>query len=148
MANLDRKVQRLDPIIEERKSRLDDEQQKLAIVRQKKIETINAMKQKQREYMEGVERLNGERGSANRLMLEALETGLDTVKQHWMNLYQQAILCEKEEALQLDIMSRAHRDLEAIKHLQAKYRTELGRVTQQRELKQIDEIALRKFTHA
>lgn len=148
MTALEKKAKRLDPIIDERKARFDQERQRLAVVRQKKLDTIAAMKQKQREYMEGVARLNSERGSANRLMLEALETGLDSVKQLWMKLYHDVLVCEQEEKAQTETMSQAHRDLEAIKHLQTKYNTEVIRSLKQRELQQIDEIALRKFTHS
>jgi len=148
MNSLNKKITRLDPIIDERKNKLDIEQYKLQQVRQRKVETVKAMKKRQNEYMEGVERLNHERSSANRLMLEALETGLDTIKQDWMNLYHEVLKVEKEEHEQLQVMSQAHKDLEAIHHLQSKYKAELDQTIKQAERKLLDELALRKFTHA
>ena len=145
MISLEKKSKRLDPIIEERKIRFDDENQRLLQVRHQKVLAIQRMKAKQAEYMDGVNRLNSERGSAERSMLEALEGGLDSVKQQWMNLYEVILKLEQEEALQLNAMSCAHRDLEAIKHLQLKYKREISRTIQQRDMKQIDDIALRKF---
>jgi flagellar biosynthesis chaperone FliJ len=95
--------------------------------------------------MEGVTRLNDERGTSNRLMLEALETGLDSVKSQWMVLYQEVINIEREEKKQLVIMSQAHRDLEAIKTLQTKYKVEFAKEMDRREQKMLDEHSLRKF---
>lgn len=145
--NLSKKISRLDPVVDERQTRFDEESNKLLAVRRKKIKTISEMKQKQREYMHGVTRLNNERTSANRLMLEALEGGLDTVKQQWMDLYQAVLVCEREEVAQTEVMSKAHRDLEAIKHLQAKYRVEQSKDLARRDQKQQDEIALRRFVN-
>ena len=147
MITLEKKANRLSPIIEEREEVFDEENKKLARIRQEKVQTVAKMKQKQTEYMDGVSRLNNERGSANRLMLEALERGLDTTKQEWMNLYNSVIEIEKVEKQQVMALTEAHRALEAIKHLQGKYKQELVKFQKQRDLKQIDEIALRKFTH-
>ena len=80
-------------------------------------------------------------------MLEALEGGLDTVKQQWMDLYQAVLACEREEVIQTEVMSKAHRDLEAIKHLQAKYRVEQSKDLARRDQMQQDEIALRRYAN-
>lgn len=145
MLTLQRKAKRLDPVIEERQEKFDVESERLNILRRKKIETVEAMRSKQQEYMEGVTRLNEERGTSNRLMLEALETGLDSVKSQWMVLYQEVINIEREEKKQLVIMSQAHRDLEAIKTLQTKYKVEFAKEMDRREQKMLDEHSLRKF---
>jgi flagellar export protein FliJ len=145
MLILQKKVKRLAPVIEVRQARFDEENSRLIEVRERKIRAVAAMRTKQREYMEGVQRLNDERGTANRLMLEALESGLDNVKTQWMNLYQAVVELEREEKNQLDLMSKAHRDLEAIKTLQDKYRHEASRELDRREQKNLDEHSLRKF---
>lgn len=146
MISLKRKTKRLDPIIEQRKSQFDQENALLGSIRGKKAIAISAMKAKQKEYMDGVERLNSERGSANRLMLEALETGLDSIKQEWMNIYEVILKIEREEVEQLEVLSKAHRDLEAIKNLQGKYKDEFAKEEKRRDAKQIDEIASRNFS--
>lgn len=145
MQTAQKKAQRLNPVIEERKARFDNELLHLAAVRKKKTETISAMRATQKEYVDGVSRLNDERSSNNRLMLEALETGLDNVKNLWMKLYQDVIEIEKMEKEQTEIMSKAHRDLEAIQTLQTKYKTEWAQEQARREQKTLDEHALRKF---
>lgn len=145
MQTAQKKAQRLNPVIEERKARFDNELMHLAAVRKKKTETISAMRATQKEYVDGVSRLNDERSSNNRLMLEALETGLDNVKNLWMKLYQDVIEIEKMEKEQTEIMSKAHRDLEAIQTLQTKYKTEWAQEQAKREQKTLDEHALRKF---
>lgn len=145
MQTAQKKAQRLNPVIEERKARFDNELMHLAAVRKKKTETISAMRATQKEYVDGVSRLNDERSSNNRLMLEALETGLDNVKSLWMKLYQDVIEIEKMEKEQTEIMSKAHRDLEAIQTLQTKYKTEWAQEQAKREQKTLDEHALRKF---
>jgi flagellar export protein FliJ len=146
MSTAQKKANRLQPVVEQRQIRFDYESNKLTDVQRRKSATVIAMRTKQREYLEGVQRLNDERGSSNRLMLEALERGLDTVKSQWMTLYQAVIELDREEKLQTDVMSQAHRELEAIKTLQERYRTEFAKEMGRREQKSLDELALRKFS--
>jgi flagellar export protein FliJ len=145
MQQLQKKAKRLNPVIEERQSKFDAENDKLNSIRRRKIETVAAMRAMQQEYMDGVSRLNDERGTSNRLMLEALEVGLDSVKSQWMSLYQTVIQIEKEEKQQITVMSQAHKDLEAIKTLQTKYKVEYAKEMDRREQKTLDEHSLRKF---
>lgn len=145
MQSLEKKAKRLNPVIEERQHKFNEELAELAAVQRKKNTTISAMRATQKEYMAGVSRLNEERSSHNRLMLEALESGLDNVKALWMKLYQDVIEIEKLEKEQTEIMSRAHRDLEAIQNLQTKYKSEWAQEQARREQKELDEHALRKF---
>jgi flagellar biosynthesis chaperone FliJ len=145
MLQLKKKSKRLNPVIEERQATFDSESDLLTTIRKKRIQVVAAMRAKQSEYMTGVTRLNDERGTANRLMLEALETGLDSVKNQWMKLYQGVIEIEAHEKAQLEIMAKAHRELEAIKSLQEKYHVEIVRETNRREQKILDEHSLGKF---
>jgi flagellar export protein FliJ len=145
MHSLEKKARRLNPVIEMKKSRFDAELQQLNVVRQKKIEVVAAMRATQKQYMDGVGRLNDERGTMNRLMLDALETGLDNVKGLWMKLYQDVLDLEKIEKQQAEIMSRAHRELETIQSLQDKYKFAWAQELDKREQKMLDEHAQRKF---
>lgn len=145
MHSLEKKARRLDPVIESKKLRFDAELAQLNIVRKRKIEVVAAMRATQKQYMDGVGRLNDERGTMNRLMLEALETGLDNVKGLWMKLYQDVLDLEKAEKQQTEIMSHAHRELEAIQSLQDKYKFEWNQELGKREQKMLDEHAQRKF---
>jgi flagellar export protein FliJ len=145
MHSLEKKARRLNPVIELKKSRFDAELAQLNVVRQRKIEVVAAMRATQKQYMDGVGRLNDERGTMNRLMLEALETGLDNVKGLWMKLYQDVLDLEKIEKQQAEIMSRAHRELEAIQSLQDKYKLAWTQELDKREQKMMDEHAQRKF---
>ena len=145
MQSIEKKAKRLDPDIEDRKARFDNELTQLTIVRKTKIAAVEAMRATQKEYVDGVSRLNEERASHNRLMLDALETGLDNVKSLWMRLYQDVIEIEKMEKEQTEVMSRAHRSLEAIQTLQSKYKAEWAHEQLKREQKMLDEHALRKF---
>ena len=145
MHALQKKAKRLEPVIEDRKLKFDAEMAELNAVRKRKLETVSAMRTTQKEYMNGVARLNQERGTSDRLMLEALEIGLDSVKNLWMKLYQDVLDIERQEKDQLEVMSRAHRDLEAIKTLQDKYNVEWVKEMARREQKGLDEHALRKF---
>lgn len=145
MHSLEKKARRLNPVIELKKSRFDAELAQLNVVRQRKIEVVTAMRATQKQYMDGVGRLNDERGTMNRLMLDALETGLDNVKGLWMKLYQDVLDLEKIEKQQVEIMSRAHRELEAIQSLQDKYKLAWAQELDKREQKMMDEHAQRKF---
>lgn len=145
MHSLEKKSRRLNPVIESKKARFDAELAQLNVVRRQKIEVVAAMRATQKQYMDGVGRLNDERGTMNRLMLEALETGLDNVKGLWMKLYQDVLDLEKIEKQQAEIMSRAHRELEAIQSLQDKYKLAWAQELDKREQKMMDEHAQRKF---
>jgi flagellar biosynthesis chaperone FliJ len=145
MLQLEKKSKRLNPVIEERQAKFDRESELLTNIREKRIQIVAAMRAKQSEYMTGVTRLNDERGTANRLMLEALEIGLDSVKSQWMKLYQAVIEIEAHEKVQLEIMSKAHRELEAIKSLQEKYHLEIAKEINRREQKTLDEHSIGKF---
>jgi flagellar biosynthesis chaperone FliJ len=141
----DKKAKRLNPVIEERKARFDREMAELTLLRKKKIDAVSIMRRTQKEYLEGVSRLNEERSSNERIMLEALEIGLDNVKNLWMKLYQDVLDIEKMEKDQIELMSRAHRELEAIQTLQTKYKNDWIKEQSVREQKLLDEHALRKF---
>lgn len=142
---LEKKAKRLNPVIEERQTKFDAETQKLNEIRKRKMDLVAIMRARQQEYMDGVNRLNEERGTSNRLMLEALETGLDSVKNQWMALYQAIIELEREEKNQFLVMSQAHRELEAIVTLQNKYKVEFAKDLERREQKMLDEHAIRRF---
>jgi flagellar export protein FliJ len=148
MLMLEKKAKRLGPVIEVRKAKFDEENNRLNAIRERKIKAVAAMREKQREYLNGVQRLNDERGTSNRLMLEALESGLDNVKAKWMSLYQSVVELEREERSQFEIMSRAHRDLEAICALEQKYRIQAQKEYERRDQKSLDEHSLRKFVRA
>lgn len=145
MQQLAKKVKRLDPILEVRKSRFEAENQKLATLKQKKEEASRAMQKKQSEYMEGLQRLNEERNTSERSMLEALEIGLDSIKQDWISLYALMIDCERAEKLQHGVVIEVFRELEAIKVLQSKYQTSLRQQELKSEQKSFDELALKRF---
>jgi flagellar biosynthesis chaperone FliJ len=145
MMLLEKKAKRLNPVIEERQTKFDAETQKLNEIRKRKMDLVAIMRARQQEYMDGVNRLNEERGTSNRLMLEALETGLDSVKNQWMALYQAIIELEREEKNQFLVMSQAHRELEAIVTLQNKYKVEFAKDLERREQKMLDEHAIRRF---
>jgi flagellar biosynthesis chaperone FliJ len=145
MMLLEKKAKRLNPVIEERQTKFDAETQKLNEIRKRKMDLVAIMRARQQEYMDGVNRLNEERGTSNRLMLEALETGLDSVKNQWMALYQAIIELEREEKNQFLVMSQSHRELEAIVTLQNKYKVEFAKDLERREQKMLDEHAIRRF---
>jgi flagellar biosynthesis chaperone FliJ len=145
MQQLARKVKRLDPILEIRKSRFETENQKLVALKQKKEAASLAVQRKQAEYMEGLERLNQERNTSERSMLEALEIGLDSIKQDWISLYALMVDCERAETLQHGVVIEVFRDLESIKVLQSKYQTSLRQQELKSEQKSFDELALKRF---
>src|SRR5690606_32874674 len=95
------KIKRVQPVIQAREARVRQEAELLGQIRNRKIEIVAAMKDRQKKYMDGVEELNRQRSAAQRGNLEMLENGLDYVKNQWYQLFLEVQSIEKREKEQI-----------------------------------------------
>ncbi len=146
MSQARRKMQRIDPLIKAKKSIMESEATVLSEIRRKKVELVAKMKEYQRLYMQGIEKLNKERGSANRTNLLTLEENLDYVKDQWHDFFLAVRKTEAQEKAQLAELERAQRSLKSFEKLQDNY-LELFVAEQKKvEQKLTDETSIRRFT--
>jgi flagellar biosynthesis chaperone FliJ len=139
-----RKIKRLQPILADRKKIVDEELFKLSQIRRTKHEIVRLMRESQKNYVQGIDRLNQERMSSTRNMLSALEIGLDVLKQQWLDYYKDLMETEQLEVKQMDAVQEAQQKLEALQALEGKYQQEHKTHVNKAEQKQLDEFALRK----
>jgi flagellar biosynthesis chaperone FliJ len=143
-----KKIQRVQPIIKLKQSKVDEESVALAQRRAEKVEIVKQMKENQRRYMDGVEELNTLRTSRARSNLDTMEQALDYVKDQWWKLYKKAQEAERREAEQLAALLAAERELQAVMKLSARYEVEYQTEVKHAERKQLDEFAIRNFDPA
>jgi flagellar export protein FliJ len=141
-----RKIKRVQPLVKMKKTKVDEESAVLQAIRQEKVTVVSQMKENQRRYMEGVERMNQLRTSRTRDNLTTMEQAVDHVKAEWYRLYKRVQDIETKEKLQIGQLLTAERDLKAVEKLQEKYQLEYRKEASQSEQKQLDEIAIRNFT--
>ena len=139
------KIKRIQPLIDLKKARVDAEAATLAQVRQEKIAVVQAMKDNQRRYMQGLDELNLIRASSARINQETIESGLDHVKATWYKCYKNVQEIESKERRQISQLLTAERELAAVEKLREKYKLEFRKETGKIEQRTLDEIALRQF---
>lgn len=138
------KMKRVQPVINVKKGKVDAESQALNEIRSKKVELVRTMKENQRTYMQGVDKLNTLRNSANRENLSNLETSLDHVKSQWFQIFRQVQDIETKEKEQISRLVVAETELRSAEKLKGRYEIELKTGLAKIEQKQMDEFAIRK----
>jgi len=146
MSESRRKIARIQPVIMVRKAKVDQESAMLSRIRLEKRAAVADMKESQRIYMEGIERLNNERTSMSREMLAPLESSLDFIKNRWYSLYRRVQDIEAREKAQSVQLDMAQRELMAVEKLSENYTEEFKIEMRRGEQKNLDEIALRRFS--
>lgn len=141
-----RKLKRVAPLIKAKEARLDQEAAILAAIRREKMDAATRLRESQRIYMEGVERLNRERKSTEREMLLPLEQSLDHVRERWHSDFRKVQEIEKREELQVAQLVLAQQNLKSFERLRDKYKRNFQEDLAKDERKQLDEIALRRFS--
>ena len=146
MSEARRKMLRIEPVIKVRKAKVDQEIIVLNQIRADKQAAVTDMRESQRKYMEGVDRLNRERGSTAREMLAPLEGTHDYIKNRGYSLYKRVQEIEQREKAQLFQIDLAERDLRAVEKLSEIYAEEFRNEMRRNDQKIMDEAALRKFS--
>lgn len=147
MNEIKAKIKRNGPLLKIRKSELDRENLVLGQIRQSKIEAIGQLKNYQRQYVEGVEKLNELRISGDLGTLMNLESTIDYVKAKWYQSLKDVRKIEDDEKQQLQVVIEAQQKLRTIEILDEKYVTELRIFEDKVEQKQLDEIAVQRHHH-
>lgn len=142
-----KKMKRVQPVIKVRSAQVDNEAAILNEIRTRKQAVVAEMKSNQRQYMEGIDRLNQERASMNREMLVPLEDSLDFIKSKWFMLYREVQELEHREQVQLTKVLAAQRDLKAVERLQENYKKQFATDLKKTEQKNLDEVGIRRYNN-
>jgi flagellar export protein FliJ len=138
------KIKRVQPVINVKKMKVDEEAAVLNEIRSTKVDLVRVMKENQRAYMEGVDKLNNLRNSANRENLGNLESSLDYVKAQWFQLFRKVQEIEAKEKEQFSRLVLAETELRSAEKLKEKYEADFRTSIAKSEQKQMDEFASRK----
>ena len=138
------KMKRVQPVINVKKTKVDEEAAVLNEIRAEKVELVRVMRENQRSYMEGVEKLNGLRNSSNRENLGNFESSLDYVKAQWFLLFRKVQEIETKEKEQFSRLVLAETELRSAEKLKEKYEADFRHSLAKSEQKQMDEFASRK----
>lgn len=146
MKALKSKIKKTDLLIRTRKAQLDQESQKLTVIRNHKISQLAQLKQFQESYMNGVSSLNIERQSGDRLKLSTLERSVDYSKSQWYQCLREVKELELQEKAQISQVLVAQRNLKSMEKMQEGYLTNLQSEVSKSEQKSLDEMTVLNFS--
>ncbi|RYZ56335.1 MAG: hypothetical protein EOP07_12675 [Proteobacteria bacterium] len=142
MTSIARKIDKIEPLIKIRRLQLD---QQLYIAQEIQIRK-NAAKDElmrcQHMYIKGIDRLNQERQSPERKMLDALERSVDHAKSLWHKRLLDLRAVEAEERVQEQVVKLAYKNLKMLEKLDERYTVDLNEHLKKIEQKQLDEFAI------
>lgn len=136
------KIKKLQPLIKIRQLQLDQETMRLNQIKAKREEAAQALLQSQKVYIDGVERLNHERQSSDRKMLDALEQGVDFAKAQWYQRLMSYRRLEEDERRQRLMVSEAQKRMKMLEHLDERYADQYLKQLKMHEQKLLDEFAI------
>ena len=139
------KIKKTELLIRTRKAQLDEESQKLSNIRSSKLEHLEKLKEHQANYMNGVDSLNIERQSGDRLKLSTLERSVDYSKSRWYQCLRQVKELEEQEKKQLSLVLVAQRNLKSMEKIQEGNRHNLQVEVGKNEQKSLDEMSVHNF---
>jgi hypothetical protein len=142
MANTRQKIDKLQPLIKVRKMQFDQETMLLNLIHIKREEAILSLQHSQKMYIEGVEKLNRERQSSERKLLDALEQGVDFAKAQWYQKLKNLRLIEEDARHQMIMVNEAQRRMKMLENIDERYDEQLVKQTKIMEQKELDEFAI------
>lgn len=142
MTNFAQKIQKMEPLIKIRNIQLDQQLFLLQQIKARKLDAKNELLRCQHMYIKGIDRLNEERQSPERRMLEALEGSIDLAKSLWHKRLLDLRVIEDEERAQEQAVKLAHKNLKMLEKLDERYTIDLNEQLKKVEQKQLDEFAI------
>ena len=142
MADAQEKKQKIQPLMRVRQMQLDHELLILNQIKQKREQASGELQHFQVAYIQGIDRLNKERQSPERKMLEALEQSVDYAKLQWYHKLKNLRMIEHAERLQNKVVSDSHQRLRMLEKLDERYAEQNAKHAKTVEQKQLDEFAI------
>ncbi|RZA24477.1 MAG: hypothetical protein EOP10_09815 [Proteobacteria bacterium] len=142
MSGIEKKIEKLGSLIKIRQIQLDQQLFELEKIRRRKEAAKAELLRTQTMYVKGIDRLNQERQSPERLMLEALENSIDLAKSLWHKRLMDLRDVELEERAQERCVAEAHKNKMMLEKLDGRYSADLNNHSKIVEQKQLDEFAV------
>ncbi len=142
MSQIVKKKEKLGSLIKIRQLQLDQQLFELSKIQLRKEAAKQELLRTQTMYVQGVDRLNQERQSPERLMLEALERSIDFAKTLWHQRLIELRQVELEERAQERHVAEAHKNVKMLEKLDGRYSSDLNEHLKKVEQKQLDEFAV------
>ncbi|MES2745339.1 MAG: hypothetical protein V4655_07920 [Bdellovibrionota bacterium] len=142
MSGIEKKIEKLGSLIRIRQIQLDQQLFELEKIRRRKDAAKAELLRTQTMYVKGIDRLNQERQSPERLMLEALENSIDLAKSLWHKRLMDLRDVELEERAQERCVAEAHKNKMMLEKLDGRYSADLNNQNKIVEQKQLDEFAV------
>ena len=143
MAAVHQKQKRMLPLIRIRQTQFDQALSELQSIQNEVHKAAEILRHYQTMYIQGVDRLNQERQSPERKMLEALESSIDLAKQKWYQKLSILRELQEQERLQLQEVQTAQLKLKMMEKIEARYTRVAIEVDKKFEQKMLDEIAFK-----
>lgn len=144
MSRYEKKIDKMASLQHLRKMQLDQEMVILQQIQAKRKTAKEELYESQMMYIHGVDRLNKERQSPERKMLDALERSIDLAKSRWYQKLQILRAVEEDERRQNLAVQDAHRNLKMLEKLGEKYGEQLRKHNNRVEQKMLDEFAIQR----
>ncbi len=142
MKDIQKKIKRIQPIVNIRRHEMEKEALALSNIRSQKLELVKTMRNHQQAYLHGIEQLNAARGSIDRKNLDVLENSVDFARDRWTDTFRQVQEIEKKEKNQLQQLTIAQRDLKIVEILNEKYHQEMSIEMNRKEQAEMNEVAI------
>jgi flagellar export protein FliJ len=142
MSQSKQKQDRIQPLIKIRQIQFDQETSVLSKIQQRRQLAIDELQRFQRMYIQGVDRLNRERQTPERKMLDALEKSIDYAKSQWYSKLRDLRAIEEEERQQMQIVIEAQKKLKMLEKLDIRYNEQHMEHLKKVEQKMLDEFAI------
>jgi hypothetical protein len=136
------KITQVNSLIKLRQMQLDQQLFILQKITLRKEAAKQELIRCQTMYVKGIDRLNQERQSPERLMLEALERSIDHAKSLWHQRLMELREVELEEKAQERHVAEAHKNVRMLEKLDERYTGDLAEHLKKVEQKQLDEFAI------
>jgi flagellar biosynthesis chaperone FliJ len=141
MSAAHKKNARIQPLIRIRQTQFDQALGALQIIQAKVQEAFEVLQHYQNMYIQGVDRLNLERQSSERRMLEALESSIDFAKRQWYQKLSILRELQEQERQQMQEVKDSQLRLKMLEKIEQRYRKELIFHENTKEQKKLDEFA-------
>ena len=142
MSSFQKKIEKIGSLIKIRQIQLDQQLFELEKIKRRKEAAQAELVRTQTMYVKGIDRLNQERQSPERLMLEALENSIDLAKSLWHKRLVELRQVELEVKAQERHVAEAHKNVMMLEKLDGRYTVDLNNHMKIVEQKQLDEFAV------
>ncbi len=142
MAAVHKKQKRIQPLIRIRQTQFDQAVAALQVIQMEVLKAAEVLRHYQTMYIQGVDRLNQERQSPERRMLEALESSIDLAKQRWYQKLSILRELQEQEKMQLSEVQEAQLKLKMLEKIESRYERNVQEYDKKIEQKVLDEFAI------